>query len=87
MRKYILVQDVVTRLTEAPGLKTFFTLYLMAQSDAERLAINRRFWQEVNLSNPEEILAIKAAYTACLKRLPTLAAELHEKVTASLETA
>ncbi len=34
--KYALVQDVVTRLTNDPTFRTFFTLYLMAESDAER---------------------------------------------------
>lgn len=36
MKKYAYVQDVVSRLTDNKTFRTFFTLYLMAESAEER---------------------------------------------------
>ncbi len=80
MRKYAHVQKVVTRLTEDEALRTFFTIYLMAESREERQRLNDRFHASSALLSPSEKELLKAEMTRCFLRLPTMAAELVEKV-------
>ena len=81
--KYALVQDVVSRLTDDPTFRTFFTLYLMAEGEAERNRLDERFWREADqLAEPEQQL-LRAELTRCFLRLPMLANNLLERTSAA----
>lgn len=82
MKKYALIQDIVFRLTADKVFRTFFTLYLMAESDAERQELNARFWRDAMALSEEEQTMIRAELTRCFLQLPALAANLVERVTA-----
>lgn len=76
MKKYAQVQDIVSRLTDNKTFRTFFTLYLMAQSVEERNVLNERFWKDAAVLPPAELQLIKAELTRCFLRLPEMAADL-----------
>ncbi|MBV6439748.1 MAG: hypothetical protein DYG98_09790 [Haliscomenobacteraceae bacterium CHB4] len=77
--KYALVQNVVNRLTDDPTFRTFFTLYLMAEGEAERNRLDERFWKEADqLPEPEQQL-LRAELTRCFLRLPMLTNNLLER--------
>lgn len=76
MKKYIQIQDIVNRLTDDKTFRTFFTLYLMAETDVERGVLNDRFWRDAAaLSLPEQQL-LRAELTRCFLRLPGMAVAL-----------
>lgn len=79
MKKYALVQDVVYRLTEDKTFRTFFTLYLMAETESERQALNTRFWKDAaNLPEQEQLL-LRSELTRCFRQLPKLTGNLVER--------
>jgi len=82
MKKYAQIQDVVSRLTDQKAFRTFFTLYLMAESDAERQQLNDRFWRDAETLLPAEQQLLRAELTRCFLRLPGMAADLTERATA-----
>ena len=79
MRKYSLVHDMVTRLTDNSALRTFFTLYLMAKSSEERIALNKQFWQEAEILQGVELKTLKDAFARSFKELLPMVNQLHEK--------
>lgn len=83
MKKYRMVYDIVTRLTDDPTLRTFFILYLMARSEEERQLISRRFWQDAESLNEIDRQSLKNAFNRSFKQLLPLANQLFEKVTAA----
>ncbi|WP_373552388.1 hypothetical protein [Haliscomenobacter sp.] len=76
MKKYAHVQDVVSRLSDNKTFRTFFTLYLMAESAQECNALNERFWRDANTLPAAEMQLLKAEFTRCFLRLPEMAADL-----------
>lgn len=82
MKKYTQIQDVVGRLTDQKAFRTFFTLYLMAESDVERRYLNDRFWKDAETVPPAEQQLLRDELTRCFLRLPSMAANLIERATA-----
>ncbi|MBK8424670.1 MAG: hypothetical protein IPL27_01255 [Lewinellaceae bacterium] len=82
MKKYAQIQDIVSRLTDHKTLRTFFTLYLMAESEEERERLNNRFWKDAEDISPAEQQLLRAELTRCFLRLPGMAADLMERVVA-----
>jgi hypothetical protein len=82
MKKYALVQDIIYRLTEDKTFRTFFTLYLMAESDTERQTLNARFWKDAANLPEQEQQILRAELTCCFRQLPKLAATLLGRVQA-----
>jgi hypothetical protein len=76
MKKYVHVQDVVGLLTDNKTFRTFFTLYLMAETVEERKVLNDRFWRDANTLTPAEMQLLKAEFTRCFLRLPEMATDL-----------
>jgi hypothetical protein len=81
VKKYALVQNVVSRLTDDPVFRTFFTLYLMAEGDDERHRLDDRFWKEADQLPELEQQLMRAELTRCFLRLPMLANDLMERST------
>ena len=82
MKKYAHVQDVVSRLTDNKTFRTFFTLYLMAETNEERKVLNDCFWRDANSLAPVEMQLLKAEFTRCFLRLPEMAADLLGQISA-----
>ena len=80
MRKYSMVHDMVTRLTDNAALRTFFTLYLMARSSEERQVLSKQFWQDAETLQDAERQAFKDAFARSFKQLLPLVNQLHEKI-------
>jgi hypothetical protein len=76
MKKYANVNDVVNRLTNNKTFRTFFTLYLMAETAEERKMLNDRFWRDAHELAPAELQLLKAELTRCFLKLPEMAADL-----------
>ncbi|MCY7327066.1 MAG: hypothetical protein LH618_00795 [Saprospiraceae bacterium] len=85
MNKYDQVYEMVTRFTDSPTLRVFFTLYLMASSEIERQTLNERLWVEVGQLAESEQKAIKIAMDLSFDRLPAMVRELHDKVIAATQ--
>lgn len=86
IEKYIQTQDLVSRLTDDPTFKTFFTLYLTAENAVERAALNNRFWLEVDKLSVSKKQALQAEFTQCFMKLPILTAQLAQKVNFELQS-
>ncbi len=87
MRKYSIVYDVVTRLTDNPTLHTFFILYLMAAPGKDRGKINQQFWEDAKVLEEVEYRALKLAFSASFKQLLPLADQLYNKIMSAKSTA
>ena len=84
MNKYVAVYNMVNRATDSPTLRIFFSLYLMATSDAERKALNERLWLDAEQFSEQEREALQEDMRASFQRLPELVNQLHEKVKAAI---
>ncbi len=82
MKKSAQIQDIVSRLTDHKTFRTFFTLYLMAESEEERERINQRFWKDAEGLPTAEQQLLQAELTRCFLRLPGMTADLMERVLA-----
>ncbi|HRF37627.1 MAG TPA: hypothetical protein PK198_02470, partial [Saprospiraceae bacterium] len=60
MKKYAHIHEVVSRLTDDGALRTFFTLYLMAESTSERVRLNEQFQVEMSSLTSLEQKLMKA---------------------------
>ena len=80
MRKYKLVQDIVSKLTSNPAFKTFFTIYLMAESEEEKAKIEKNFWSELDKLPTDERQLMNAEFTRTFLQLPALAEDLRKRV-------
>lgn len=78
------VQDVVSRVTDNKTLRTFFTLYLMAETVEERKVLNERFWRDANTLPFAEMQLLKAEFTRCFLRLPEIATDLLGQISAKV---
>ncbi len=80
IEKYSQTNELVGRLTNDPIFKTFFTLYLMAENEVERNALNERFWQEVDTQSQAKKQAIEIEFTQCFRKLPQLIGQSIQKI-------
>ena len=83
MNRYSKVHDIVSRLTDDPTLRTFFTLYLMAGSDKERQKLGQQFWKDVETLDETEQESLKVAFNRSFKQLLPLVNQLYDKVVAT----
>lgn len=79
MKRYAQIQDIVSHLTDDKTFRTFFTLYLMADSDTARQQLNDRFWQDATTLSDAEQQLLRAELKHCFLRLPDMAAQLLER--------
>ncbi len=80
LSKYTYVNDLVNRLTENKSLRTFYTLYLMAETDEVRLKLNQSF-KEASLSLEGEALNnFKKDFTDSFKNIMPLVKDLNNRV-------
>ncbi len=80
LSKYTYVNDVVNRLTDNKSLKTFYTLFLMADTDEERLKLNDSF-KEASLSlEGEALINFKRDFTESFKKIMPLVKDLNIRV-------
>jgi len=80
MKKYSRIYDAVCRPTDDPIWRTFFIALLMAETEAEREVIDRRFWQEVE--NPDEAAQqkIRAGFDQNFRQLLPMIREFSAQV-------
>ncbi len=81
LNKYARVREFVNRLTDDPTFSTFFTLYLMADTEAEKDVLTQKLWQEIATLSPAEQSLLRAEFTRCFLKLPSLASQLLVKIT------
>ena len=80
LAKYIYVNDFVNTLTDNKSLQTFYTLFLMADSDEERLKLNNSF-KEASLSLEGEVLNnFKKDFTESFIKIMPLVKDLNNRV-------
>ena len=80
LAKYIYVNDLVNTLTDNKSLQTFYTLFLMADSDEERLKLNNSF-KEASLSLEGEVLNnFKKDFTESFIKIMPLVKDLNNRV-------
>ena len=80
MNKYARIQSIVQQLTEDDTFRTFYTLYLMAESDKDRETLGEKFWNNVDHLSVQEQESTRAEFTRTFIRLPKLLEELYLKV-------
>ncbi|RDB02993.1 hypothetical protein [Runella aurantiaca] len=78
LNKYAKVREFVNRLTDD---STFFTLYLMADTEAEKDVLTQKLWQEIATLSLAEQSLLRAEFTRCFLKLPSLASQLLVKIT------
>ena len=74
--RYAKVQEFVKRLTDEPTFQTFFTLYLMAENEAEKDSLGQKLWHQVGQLPATEQSLLRAEFTRCFLKIPTLASQL-----------
>lgn len=87
MTKHHLVHDIVSNLTDNASFRTFFTLYLMAGSIAQRRQIEQSFWKEVNRLSQEQQQVINEEFSQTFRRIPILLEQLKNKISSQNRTA
>ena len=80
MQKFAEVNRLVTKLTDNEALRTYYTLLLMAETDAVKSDIDNRFWNEVDALPEFEQKTMKEELKKVVKKLPELAADLRDRV-------
>ena len=80
LAKYTYVNDLVNRLTDNKSLQTFYTLFLMADTEEERLKLNNSF-KEASLSlEGESLNNFKKDFTDSFKKIMPLVKDLNSRV-------
>lgn len=80
MEKYFNVNKLVNSLTQNEGLKTYYTLLLMADTPSEKESVDTRFWQKFDELPIEEKKIMRLALQEVEKNLLAEAKNLHQKV-------
>lgn len=83
MTKHHIVYDLVTKLTTNASFRTFFVLYLMAESASHRKKIEQSFWKEVERLNIGQQQLMGAEFTRTFLQIPILLQQLKCKVITS----
>ncbi len=74
------VNRLVTKLTDNEALRTYYTLLLMAETDASKSDIDNRFWNEFDVLPEFEQKTMKEELKKVVKKLPELTADLRDRV-------
>jgi hypothetical protein len=82
MQKFAQVNRLVTKLTENEALRTYYTLLLMAETDASKSDIDNRFWNEFDALSENEQKTLREELKKVVKKLPELVADLQDRVVA-----
>lgn len=81
LSKYAYVNDLVCQLTNNKSLQTFYILYLMADSDSDRLKLNESF-REASLSlEGDDLEHLKKDFTNSFIKILPLIKDLNLRVT------
>jgi hypothetical protein len=80
MQKFAQVNRLVTKLTENEALRTYYTLLLMAETDASKSEIDNRFWSEFDALSEFEQKTMRDELKKVVKKLPELTADLLNRV-------
>ena len=80
MDKYFSINKLVNRLTDNEGLKTYYTLLLMADTPSEKEAVDARFWQKFDELPIDEQASMRMALQKVEKRLLAETKNLHQEV-------
>jgi hypothetical protein len=80
MQKFAQVNRLVTKLTENEALRTYYTLLLMAETDASKSDIDNRFWNEFDALSENEQKTLRDELKKVVKKLPELTADLLNRV-------
>lgn len=81
-RRYAYAQNMAHKLTTNDTLKTAMVLFLMANSDAERVAINHDFELTIQELSDAERSEFQQAFTQSFKNLLPLSHDLLRRVNA-----
>ena len=82
MEKYFNINKLVNRLTDNEGLKTYYTLLLMADTPSEKEAVDTRFWQKFDELPKEEKVLMRLSLQDVEKNLLAETNNLHQEVKA-----
>ena len=74
------VNRLVTKLTDNEALRTYYTLLLMAETDASKSGIDNRFWNEFDALPEFKQKTMKEELKKVVKKLPELTADLRDRV-------
>jgi hypothetical protein len=80
MEKYFNINKLVNRLTDNEGLKTYYTLLLMADTPSEKETVDNRFWQKFDELPTEEKRLMRLALQEVEKNLLAETKNLHQEV-------
>ena len=80
MERYFNVNKLVNNLTNNEGLKTYYTLLLMADTEAEKEAVDKRFWQNFDALTQEEKMLMRLALQEAEKNLLLSTQNLHQEI-------
>ena len=82
MEKYFNINKLVNRLTDNEGLKTYYTLLLMADTPSEKETVDTRFWQKFDELPKEEKVLMRLSLQDVEKNLLAETNNLHQEVKA-----
>jgi hypothetical protein len=82
MEKYFNINKLVNRFTDNEGLKTYYTLLLMADTPSEKEAVDMRFWQKFDELPTEDKRMMRLALQEVEKNLLAETKKLHQEVKA-----
>lgn len=82
MYKYSSVHTMVMQLTDDAVLRTFFTLYFMADTEIEQAKIEQDFWKALEVLPPAENTLMKEKLRQTLYNVQPIVAEFEHDVEA-----
>lgn len=80
MERYFNVNKLVNSLTDNEGLKTYYTLLLMADTPTEKEAVDNRFWQKFDELPQAEKALMRLALQEAEKNLLAATKNLHQEI-------
>ena len=82
MERYFNVNKLVNSLTNNEGLKTYYTLLLMADTTAEKDTVDKRFWQKFGELTQDEKSLMRRALQEAEKNLLVATKNLRQEIKA-----
>lgn len=80
MERYFNVNKLVNSLTDNEGLKTYYTLLLMADTPSEKEAVDNRFWQKFDELPQAEKTLMRLGLQEAEKNLLAATKNLHQEI-------
>ena len=80
LSRYRQVNDMVHQLTENGVLQTYFTLYLMTESEEQRGKMNADFTAAWKAMPSDELTTLRTDFTECFKKLLPLIRAFRQEV-------